>query len=93
MSVREFFTSSARFARRLELDERFLQESPEERARIIGEIEADKSLAHEEVFFAALGELRATVGAQVGILAALYEIELEAELAALLPAEDKDGLP
>jgi hypothetical protein len=42
-------------------------------------------------FFTALGELRATIGAQIAILAVLYEVELEAELATILPAEDKDG--
>ena len=41
-------------------------------------------------FFTALGELRATVGAQIAILAVLYKIELEAELAAIVPAEDDD---
>lgn len=41
-------------------------------------------------FFTALGELRATVGAQIAILAVLYEVELEAELATILPAEDTD---
>jgi hypothetical protein len=41
-------------------------------------------------FFTALGELRATVGAQIAILAVLYKIELEAELATILPAEDAD---
>lgn len=42
-------------------------------------------------FFTALGELRATVGAQIAILAVLYKIELKAELASIVPAEDKDG--
>ena len=41
-------------------------------------------------FFTALGELRAGVGAQIAILAVLYKIELEKELASILPAEDKD---
>lgn len=44
-------------------------------------------------FFTALGELRATIGAQIAILAVLYKIELEAELASIVPAEDKDGAP
>jgi hypothetical protein len=39
-------------------------------------------------FFTALGELRATVGAQIAILAVLYKVELEAELATIVPAED-----
>lgn len=39
-------------------------------------------------FFTALGELRATVGAHVAILAVLYEIEIEPELATIVPAED-----
>jgi hypothetical protein len=42
-------------------------------------------------FFTALGELRATVGAQVAILAVLYKIELEAELATIVPAEDDEA--
>lgn len=42
-------------------------------------------------FFTALGELRAAVGAQIAILAVVYKIELEAELASILPAEDRDG--
>jgi Family of unknown function (DUF6650) len=41
-------------------------------------------------FFTALGELRASVGAQVAVLAFLYRIELEAELASILPAEDDE---
>ena len=47
--------------------------------------------ADEAGFFVALGELRASVGAQIANLASYYEIELEPELAAILPAEDKDG--
>jgi hypothetical protein len=39
-------------------------------------------------FFTALGELRATIGAHVAILAVLYKIEIEAELATIVPAED-----
>jgi hypothetical protein len=42
-------------------------------------------------FFTALGELRATVGAQIAILAVLYNIELEAELATIVPAEDDEA--
>lgn len=49
--------------------------------------------ADEAGFFVALGELRASVGAQIANLASYYEIELEPELAAILPAEDKDGAP
>ena len=41
-------------------------------------------------FFTSLGELRATIGAQIAILAVHYRIELEAELASIIPAEDKD---
>jgi len=44
-------------------------------------------------FFTALGELRAAVGAQLAILAVLYKVEIEAELASIMPAEDKDGAP
>lgn len=42
-------------------------------------------------FFTALGELRAAIGAQIAILALQYQIELEAELASIVPAEDRDG--
>ena len=42
-------------------------------------------------FFTALGELRATVGAQIAILAVLSKSELKAELASIVPAEGKDG--
>jgi Family of unknown function (DUF6650) len=42
------------------------------------------------VFYTSLGELRAIVGLQVGVLALLYEIELESELTTIIPAEDKD---
>jgi len=41
-------------------------------------------------FFTALGEFRATVGAHVANLAVLYRIELERELASIVPAEDTD---
>ena len=44
-------------------------------------------------FFTALGELRATIGTQIAVLALLYKVELEAELASILPAEDKDRVP
>ncbi len=39
-------------------------------------------------FFTALGELRARVGVQVAILAVRYQVEIEAELAAIVPLED-----
>jgi hypothetical protein len=39
-------------------------------------------------FFTALGEFRATVGAYVARLAVLYKIDLEPELASIVPAED-----
>jgi hypothetical protein len=39
-------------------------------------------------FFTALGEFRAAVGAHVAGLAVLYKIELEQELASIVPAED-----
>lgn len=41
-------------------------------------------------FFASLGELRATVGAQIGALAVQYDVEIEQDLASILPIEDKD---
>lgn len=39
-------------------------------------------------FFTALGELRARVGVPIAILAVRYEIELEPELASIVPLED-----
>jgi hypothetical protein len=42
-------------------------------------------------FFTALGEFRATVGVHVGNLAVTYQIELEPELASILPPEDMDA--
>ena len=44
----------------------------------------------EAGFFTALGELRASIGAQIAVLASYYEIELESELAGILPPEDTD---
>ena len=41
-------------------------------------------------FFTALGELRASVGAQVGLLALIYDLQVEGELASVLPAADDD---
>lgn len=41
-------------------------------------------------FFMALGEVRATIGAQVAILAALYDLALPAGLAAITPAVDQE---
>ncbi len=38
-------------------------------------------------FFVALGELRAAFGIHLAFLATDYEIDLEAELAAILPAD------
>ena len=39
-------------------------------------------------FFTALGEFRATVGAHIASLAVLYKLELDPELASIVPAED-----
>ena len=36
----------------------------------------------------ALGELRARVGVQIAILSVRYQVEIEAELAAIVPLED-----
>ena len=41
-------------------------------------------------FFVALGELRATVGMRVAILAATYGLNLDDELVSILPAEDRE---
>jgi hypothetical protein len=41
-------------------------------------------------FFTALGELRASVGLQLATLAVQYGIDVEDQLAKILPAEDRD---
>lgn len=41
-------------------------------------------------FFAALGELRSRIGIQIAALASWYEIEIEPELASILPPDDID---
>jgi hypothetical protein len=43
-------------------------------------------------FFTALGELRAFVGQQLAVLAALYEIDIEGDLATILPHAVEDVL-
>jgi hypothetical protein len=43
------------------------------------------------VFGAALGELRAVFGIQLGVMATRYKLSLPQELEALLPADDIDG--
>lgn len=42
-------------------------------------------------FFLALGSFRATVGQQVALLAAHYDIDVEGDLASVLPIVDVDG--
>ncbi|MFJ8953954.1 DUF6650 family protein [Streptomyces sp. NPDC102381] len=42
------------------------------------------------IFGAALGELRAVFGIQLGVIAARYKLELSEDLAAALPASDTD---
>lgn len=42
-------------------------------------------------FFAALGSLRTTVGYQVALLAAHYDIDIEGDLAGTLPALEDEG--
>lgn len=41
-------------------------------------------------FFVALGVLRATVGQQVAVLAAYYDIDVDGDLAAVLPIVERD---
>ncbi|MBZ9817344.1 hypothetical protein LB552_26910 [Mesorhizobium sp. CA7] len=41
-------------------------------------------------FFTALGELRTRIGMQIAALASYYEIEIEPELATILPPDDTD---
>ncbi len=43
-------------------------------------------------FFSALGEFRGSIGPHVACLAVRYEIDVETELARVLPVEDVDGL-
>ncbi|WP_089225153.1 DUF6650 family protein [Actinacidiphila glaucinigra] len=46
--------------------------------------------AQSATFGAALGELRAIFGIQLGVIAARYKLELPGELSAILPAADID---
>jgi hypothetical protein len=48
------------------------------------------SFEQQAAFFIALGELRAFIGNEVAILAALYDLELDADLASIVPAEDAE---
>ena len=43
-------------------------------------------------FFMALGAFRATVGYQVALLAGHYNLDVEGDLADVLPTLDEDGL-
>jgi hypothetical protein len=43
-------------------------------------------------FFVALGELRATFGVQIAALAVAYGIDVEDELASILPVEDGEDV-
>jgi hypothetical protein len=49
-----------------------------------------RSFEEQADFFTALGELRASIGAQVATLSALYDLEIEADLTSILPTEDED---
>jgi hypothetical protein len=42
----------------------------------------------QQEFFTALGELRSAIGLRIGILAAMYGLDLEDDLATLLPPKD-----
>ncbi|HMK09274.1 MAG TPA: DUF6650 family protein [Anaerolineales bacterium] len=44
------------------------------------------------VFWTALGELRALMGQQIGLIADKYEIDLEPELASIIPVEPEQDL-
>ena len=61
---------------------RFLDETPDEWSNRFHDSPS---------FFTALGELRGSVGVQIAILAVHYKIELEDELASIVPAGDEDG--
>jgi hypothetical protein len=53
----------------------------------------DHRWSHEESgpgFFVALGSYRATVGQQVALLAAHYDIDIEGDLASVLPTQTED---
>jgi hypothetical protein len=45
----------------------------------------------EDNFFAALGKLRGVFGQQLALVAYLYRIDLEKELASILPPEPRSG--
>jgi hypothetical protein len=68
---------------------RFLDESSDNFRNVL--VRYFGEFQYEPGFFTALGELRATVGAQIAILAVLYKIELEEELATIIPAEDDEA--
>jgi hypothetical protein len=47
---------------------------------------ADRYSLHNSFFFMALGELRATIGQHVALMAVKWEIDVEKDLASVLPA-------
>jgi hypothetical protein len=51
----------------------------------------DPGTSHQAGWLIALGELRATIGIHIGVLAAAYGIELEEELAGIVPAPEEVG--
>jgi hypothetical protein len=67
---------------------KFLQEPRPEFSNLVRH-RYDRRDQHEEggpSFFVALGELRASCGAHIAALAYLYELDVEVELASILPA-------
>ncbi|MBL8214680.1 MAG: hypothetical protein JNK87_28420 [Bryobacterales bacterium] len=56
-----------------------------------GDFGTRRGIAHDFGFFAALGELRASIGSSVAMLAVQYGIDVEDELAKTLPVADSDG--
>ncbi len=48
-------------------------------------------ISHQAGWLIALGELRAIVGFHIGVLAAAYDIELEDELAGIVPLLEDEG--
>ena len=56
-----------------------------DRGRMLG-----RQAREEDNFFAALGKLRGVFGQQIAALAYLYRVEVEEQLASILPPEPKD---
>jgi hypothetical protein len=70
---------------------RRFQDDQHEKFRFFDQPRGSDSHSHHSNpgFFVALGAFRATVGQQVALLAAYYDIDIEGDLAAILPKPEK----